>query len=95
MNKSFAALAINFVGFQLLWFVAVYGGAHGWGWAAWLVLVAMQAGVWALNRAWRADLALLAAGAVACVLFEPLWLCLLYTSPSPRDLSTSRMPSSA
>ena len=23
------------------------------------------------------------------------WLCLLYTSPSPRDLSTSRMPSSA
>ena len=41
MNKSFAALAINFVGFQLLWFVAVYGGAHGWGWAAWLVLVAM------------------------------------------------------
>ena len=74
MNKSFAALAINFVGFQLLWFVAVYGGAHGWGWAAWLVLVAMQAGVWALNRAWRADLALLAAGAVACVLFEPLWL---------------------
>ena len=25
----------------------------------------------------------------------PLYLCLLYTSPSPRDLSTSRMPSSA
>ena len=24
-----------------------------------------------------------------------LWHCLLYTSPSPRDLSTSRMPSSA
>ena len=23
------------------------------------------------------------------------WACLLYTSPSPRDLSTSRMPSSA
>eukprot|EP00831_Metopus_contortus_P037593 TRINITY_DN29611_c0_g2_i1.p2 TRINITY_DN29611_c0_g2~~TRINITY_DN29611_c0_g2_i1.p2 ORF type:complete len:120 (-),score=21.56 TRINITY_DN29611_c0_g2_i1:104-463(-) len=23
------------------------------------------------------------------------WSCLLYTSPSPRDLSTSRMPSSA
>ena len=29
-------------------------------------------------------------------LFERLgWPCLLYTSPSPRDLSTSRMPSSA
>ena len=24
-----------------------------------------------------------------------IWRCLLYTSPSPRDLSTSRMPSSA
>ena len=27
--------------------------------------------------------------------FEPCYTCLLYTSPSPRDLSTSRMPSSA
>ena len=27
--------------------------------------------------------------------FEPSQSCLLYTSPSPRDLSTSRMPSSA
>ena len=26
---------------------------------------------------------------------EEPWCCLLYTSPSPRDLSTSRMPSSA
>ena len=25
----------------------------------------------------------------------PVVYCLLYTSPSPRDLSTSRMPSSA
>ena len=28
-------------------------------------------------------------------LFARDWTCLLYTSPSPRDLSTSRMPSSA
>ena len=27
--------------------------------------------------------------------FRPGVICLLYTSPSPRDLSTSRMPSSA
>ena len=27
--------------------------------------------------------------------FRPSKACLLYTSPSPRDLSTSRMPSSA
>ena len=26
---------------------------------------------------------------------DVVWICLLYTSPSPRDLSTSRMPSSA
>ena len=26
---------------------------------------------------------------------ERVIICLLYTSPSPRDLSTSRMPSSA
>ena len=25
----------------------------------------------------------------------PLWICLLYTSPSPRDATLSRMPSSA
>ena len=27
--------------------------------------------------------------------YDHYWNCLLYTSPSPRDLSTSRMPSSA
>ena len=27
--------------------------------------------------------------------FEPLVICLLYTSPSPRDRTRSRMPSSA
>ena len=37
------------------------------------------------------------AGDVAPPLFHValFWPCLLYTSPSPRDLSTSRMPSSA
>ena len=29
------------------------------------------------------------------ILDENISFCLLYTSPSPRDLSTSRMPSSA
>ena len=29
------------------------------------------------------------------VVFTRFYYCLLYTSPSPRDLSTSRMPSSA
>jgi len=35
------------------------------------------------------------AGAEDQVVLGKLQLCLLYTSPSPRDLSTSRMPSSA
>ena len=34
-------------------------------------------------------------GGAANVAFNMAQLCLLYTSPSPRDLSTSRMPSSA
>ena len=29
------------------------------------------------------------------IFYEKDYVCLLYTSPSPRDLSTSRMPSSA
>ena len=33
--------------------------------------------------------------AIAMEELERLEICLLYTSPSPRDLSTSRMPSSA
>ena len=33
-------------------------------------------------------------GCCACATCH-LYICLLYTSPSPRDLSTSRMPSSA
>ena len=28
-------------------------------------------------------------------IFGPVWTCLLYTSPSPRDAHESRMPSSA
>ena len=31
----------------------------------------------------------------AIVLSVPVWICLLYTSPSPRDKRQSRMPSSA
>ena len=34
-------------------------------------------------------------GAIALAIIGLIIVCLLYTSPSPRDLSTSRMPSSA
>ena len=36
-----------------------------------------------------------AQGGLSAVSVAHTWHCLLYTSPSPRDLSTSRMPSSA
>ena len=34
-------------------------------------------------------------GSLSKVMIGAFTVCLLYTSPSPRDLSTSRMPSSA
>ena len=44
-------------------------------------------------------IAMIAAGAICAtsgsLSLTTLLTCLLYTSPSPRDLSTSRMPSSA
>jgi len=46
------------------------------------------------ERASLADLAALQ-GERATMALGQLTACLLYTSPSPRDLSTSRMPSSA
>ena len=49
--------------------------------------------------AWYQDLAEVLAANIAdgVILATPnhMHVCLLYTSPSPRDLSTSRMPSSA
>jgi len=45
------------------------------------------AGTFSPNAAFAQGLAVMLAG--------PTYTCLLYTSPSPRDLSTSRMPSSA
>ena len=34
-------------------------------------------------------------GTADLILVAPDWTCLLYTSPSPRDRTRSRMPSSA
>ena len=44
---------------------------------------------------WLSDEAAYAAGKSVRGGVPVCWPCLLYTSPSPRDLSTSRMPSSA
>ena len=45
------------------------------------------------GRVWRGLEKKLSSSALSCL--AQCWFCLLYTSPSPRDLSTSRMPSSA
>ena len=58
----------------------------------WPRAVAVYAGGIASPRAANLAVALEAGVALAAV---ALAVCLLYTSPSPRDLSTSRMPSSA
>ena len=47
-------------------------------------------GMGALNEGCRA-----AGGVIECVIHEMFVVCLLYTSPSPRDKRQSRMPSSA
>ena len=49
----------------------------------------------AKDKLGAADRTQLAVMALLYGLIDPLGCCLLYTSPSPRDLSTSRMPSSA
>ena len=56
-------------------------------------------GVFGLATSWKADVLMYRPWSVITHMFVhvDIWhmVCLLYTSPSPRDLSTSRMPSSA
>ena len=49
----------------------------------------------ARENAGRVEKRLLLASPVRITRIIRTYVCLLYTSPSPRDLSTSRMPSSA
>ena len=62
------------------------------GGAIWLILTRLQASSLP-ERVKR----LLTYGLLGLVVVTAIYVihCLLYTSPSPRDLSTSRMPSSA
>ena len=47
------------------------------------------------NNSLSSDVKIAAMGAGTAKVVTQYGYCLLYTSPSPRDLSTSRMPSSA
>jgi hypothetical protein len=72
MNRAFAATAVNFIGLQALWPVAVIGAVRQWAVPAWSVVMVMLVLLWALERNWRSDSRLLLAGALGCVLVEPL-----------------------
>ena len=58
-------------------------------------LCAALAGIGALGMVGAAQAVSINPDGLGQVLIYPYYTCLLYTSPSPRDLSTSRMPSSA
>ena len=47
------------------------------------------------NEKWQLQTLVDSTNEMAPVLIDENWSCLLYTSPSPRDRTRSRMPSSA
>ena len=69
----------------------------GGDWAVIVAMVAIEREGFAALPLFALEVALALVQAQAAITSAPaVWLlCLLYTSPSPRDLSTSRMPSSA
>lgn len=76
----------SLIGYQLVWFTAVIGAAHGMAWpgvAGMLVYVACQL---AVARHWRADLSLLAAAVVSGLLLDGgliHWQLASYAAPWP------------
>ena len=74
-------------------FVALNIGIEFFGFCL-LLLSAILIGIWAYRGGHKGILFLQFFYATAGII-GMVRCCLLYTSPSPRDLSTSRMPSSA
>ena len=65
------------------------------GWLAWSGLALSLMTLIAFLVRWGQRFRLVGVTSFNLLLLASCWACLLYTSPSPRDLSTSRMPSSA
>ena len=72
------------------------------GWSAMALLSYFSLTLWYNPGQWTPVLHTILQSMLGVFVSHPLrwvssrtWNCLLYTSPSPRDLSTSRMPSSA
>ena len=85
MNETCAALAISLWAILCVISIALLIGMHGFfPECIGCILLVLAFSLW-VGMLERIALSLL-------ILF---YTCLLYTSPSPRDLSTSRMPSSA
>ena len=62
---------------------------------AWLPVMYWGIGFFFVEKAIDSDVNMVASATEGLDLPKLSDVCLLYTSPSPRDLSTSRMPSSA
>lgn len=69
-KPSLLAVVINALLMQLLWFVAVIGGAHGWGVMAVMPLVVMVIAGPCTGGRIKPDLVLLAAAVVMGLVFE-------------------------
>ena len=60
-----------------------------------MIFISAGAILWLIYGIIVMDVFIIGTNIAAIVLMLIVLTCLLYTSPSPRDLSTSRMPSSA
>ena len=94
-RSSFVIVVVAGIEAAIIWALGgwmIFGNLPGWGeltvvGAATFLIVAVIMGA-TEARHWRT-------AAWRSWQTTQNWRCLLYTSPSPRDLSTSRMPSSA
>ena len=68
------------------------GGIESQDWASMLMRMYMR---WAESNGYKLSVANLQEGDEAGIKTVTMNICLLYTSPSPRDRTRSRMPSSA
>ncbi|MDX1803583.1 MAG: DUF2878 domain-containing protein [Alcanivorax sp.] len=74
MNRIDRGTLVNALTFQLLWFAAVAGAAHGWAWLAWPVLLTMVSLQGRGRNHWQRDVLMLLTGALFCLITEPVWL---------------------
>ena len=92
VTGTFTIAAVSFVAGLLLTNIPLLAGLDPYGLS---IAVLVVSGLVLLLGHYRALDRLSKLLVVLLTLLTGIAACLLYTSPSPRDLSTSRMPSSA